>query len=153
MFFVSTPCIFSGNYFKWSSDVPASAPENVAKSHEEYHAMDQHNANDIFIPTQIELRQIFSEKEGISSSLQEQFCDLVCRQFDQQEGSPSAPLVKVETNEMRAKFASLKSEDEEQSERVDGVLRSRDKFGKSKPVSRIHDTKSMSSTVINVTKE
>jgi hypothetical protein len=85
----------------------------------------------IFIPVQMELQRIFS-----TTTLQEQFCFLVSRQFEKNQVVSSLPDA-THVNEgasVAANFPSIKTELEKSQDKDDGIYLTLDKFGKSQPM-------------------
>mmetsp|Transcript_5230 Transcript_5230/g.11836 ORF Transcript_5230/g.11836 Transcript_5230/m.11836 type:complete len:3618 (-) Transcript_5230:38-10891(-) len=126
------------NYFKWSSDVPESAPDTYE------------DVQNIFVPVLMELEKIFIEND-----LQEQFCSLVSNQFEKNQAVATVPeTTLVNEGASGANFPSMKSKMDKRLDEEDGVYRTLEKFGKSKPMpSQLNDDESISSTVADGTKE
>lgn len=80
---------------------------------------------------QIELQKIFSER-----SLQEQFCSLVSNQFEKIQAVTKVPGdVALSNSASGSSFPSVKTDLEKLQDATDGVNQSREKLGKSTPVS------------------
>jgi len=131
------------NYFKWSSDVPDSAPDLVGKSQDENLMAECDDAKDIFLPVKMELQKIFGEVDSqdgdpqntCKSTLESQFCGLVSNQFEKNQAVSTVPAVAAVNEGSIVNFPSLKTETEKMQDVEDGVHMTLDKFGKSKPIS------------------
>ena len=111
------------NYFKWSSEAPESA---LVCENKLYGLSDSFSA---FAPFQMELQRIFSAED-----LHKGFCDLVSRQFDQYQAAVGTSNgISTSEGPSRASFPSIKTEMEKRQENIDGVYRTLEKFGKTKP--------------------
>ncbi|KAL7543894.1 hypothetical protein ACHAXR_013387, partial [Thalassiosira sp. AJA248-18] len=137
------------NYFKWSSDIPESGLD--ANGKDENQIVGRDDAHDIFVPVLQNLQQIFSE-----NNLQEQFCKLVSCQFEKNLQASAAPEVSLANEGSTVTFPSLKSEVEKTQDMNDGVFRTLEKLGKSKPIERFgldEDDSLSSSAVADGTKD
>lgn len=106
------------NYFKWSSDVPASTPQFENESH----------SLDLFVSIQRDLQRIFSEND-----LHGGICDLVSKQFERYTAEQADGGV-ISERPSSASFPSIKTEMEKMQDKADGVYLTLEKLGKSKPV-------------------
>ena len=93
------------NYFKWSSEVPESAPQFGNESH----------SFDLFISFQMDLQRIFSEND-----LHVGICDLVSKQFEKYQAEQADGGFTPE-RPSSASFPSMKTEMEKMQDKADGV--------------------------------
>ncbi|KAL7555193.1 hypothetical protein ACHAWF_018842 [Thalassiosira exigua] len=116
------------NYFKWSTDVPESPHEDQLE------AIGGDNVQDVFELVQTQIRNLFSEHQ-----LQETFIELVSSQFEKHEAATS-PGDAIGTVESASKnvFPSLREDKDIKEDINDGVFRTLEKFGRSKPRASAH---------------
>ena len=125
------------NYFKWSDNVPELPPTADNTKSQTGGVVNQivsrTDANNIFVPVQIELEKIFSNE------LQQAWCSLVSNQFEKNQSVVTSPHDEEQKASSDATFPSAKTEAEKEHDAEDGVYKSMEKFGRSTPLSTESD--------------
>ena len=104
------------NYFKWSSDIPVTAPRIGNESY-----------SDLFASFQTDLQRLFTDND-----LHVAVCDLVSKQFEKYQADQADGFTSERPSS--ASFPSIKTEMEKMQDNADGVNLTLEKLGKSKPV-------------------
>ena len=130
------------NYFKWSSDVPDSGGHDAnEKSQGDDQMIGRDDATDIFLTVRDDLQQIFGDLEA-------QFCGLVSSQFEGNQADSALPDNDGVQEGVNSKFPSLKSEAERTQDVDDGVDKSLERLGMSKPMPGMDDDNHESSSSV-----
>ncbi|KAL9190922.1 hypothetical protein ACHAXT_000628 [Thalassiosira profunda] len=130
------------NYFKWSSDVPDSGGHDAnEKSQGDDQMIGRDDATDIFLTVRDDLQQIFGDLEA-------QFCGLVSSQFEGSQTDSALPDNDGVQEGVNSKFPSLKSEAERTQDVDDGVDKSLERLGMSKPMPGMDDDNYESSSSV-----
>ena len=125
------------SYFKWSDEVPDKTEKFQDQN------LDRDGAHDLFLPVLVELQKVFREDE-----LQKGLISLIGNRFEKKQADSIVSEAAVVNEGSSVNFPSLTTESEKMQDVEDGVYRTLEKFGKSKPMSmRLEEDDSLSASM------